>query len=322
MRKLSVLFVVIALFVVGVFPVMAQGGGEGEELPSIVEIAASNEDFSTLVAAVEAAGLVDFFASSKPITVFAPTNAAFEAAFEALGIAPEDLLADTATLTSILLYHVVPGAVTSDIVVGLESATTLNGADIAIKADDMGVSLNDGQAKVTAVDIMASNGVIHVIDGVILPPAAEEEEMAEPLGTIVDIAAGNEAFGTLVAAVQAAGLVDALSAAGPYTVFAPTNDAFAAALSSLGITAEDLLADTETLTSILLYHVAPGKFPAAAVAQMEEIGTLNGATIKIMADDMGVTLNDGQAKVAAADVMADNGIIHVIDGVILPPAAE
>ena len=81
MRKLSVLFLIVALFVVGVFPAMAQGGGEGEELPSIVEIAAGNEDFSTLVAAVEAAGLVDFFASSKPITVFAPTNAAFEAAF-------------------------------------------------------------------------------------------------------------------------------------------------------------------------------------------------------------------------------------------------
>ncbi len=320
MRKLSVLFLIVALFVVGAFPVMAQGDGEGEEMPSIVEIAASNEDFSTLVAAVEAAGLVDFFASTKPITVFAPTNAAFEAAFEALGIAPEDLLADTATLTSILLYHVVPGAVTSDVVAGLEEATTLNGAPIAIKADDMGVTLNDGQAKVAAVDIMASNGVIHVIDGVILPPAAEEE--AEPMGTIVDIAAGNEAFGTLVAAVQAAGLVDALSAAGPYTVFAPTNDAFAAALEALGITAEDLLADTETLTSILLYHVAPGRFPAAAVVQMEEIGTLNGATIKVKADDMGVSLNDGQANVATADVMADNGIIHVIDGVILPPAAE
>jgi uncharacterized surface protein with fasciclin (FAS1) repeats len=316
MRKFSVLLVVIALFVAAALPALAQE----EEKPSIVEIAASNEDFSTLVAAVEAAGLVDFFASSKPITVFAPTNAAFEAAFEALGIAPEDLLADTATLTSILLYHVVPGAVTSDIVAGLESATTLNGADIAIKADDMGVSLNDGQAKVAAVDIMASNGVIHVIDGVILPPAAEEE--AEPMGTIVDIAAGNESFSTLVAAVQAAGLVDALSAAGPYTVFAPTNDAFAAALEALGITAEDLLADTETLTGILLYHVAPGRFPAAAVAQMEEIGTLNGATIKVKADDMGVSLNDGQASVAAADVMADNGIIHVIDGVILPPAAE
>jgi uncharacterized surface protein with fasciclin (FAS1) repeats len=320
MRKLSVLFLIVALFVVGIFPVMAQGDGEGEELPSIVEIAAGNEDFSTLVAAVEAAGLVDFFASTKPITVFAPTNAAFEAAFEALGIAPEDLLADTATLTSILLYHVVPGAVTSDVVAGLESATTLNGADIAIKADDMGVSLNDGQASVVAVDIMASNGVIHVIDGVILPPAAEE--MAEPMGTIVDIAAGNEDFSTLVAAVQAAGLADALSAAGPYTVFAPTNDAFAAALEALGITAEDLLADTETLTGILLYHVVPGRFPAAAVVQMEEIGTLNGATIKVKADDMGVSLNDGQASVAAADVMADNGIIHVIDGVILPPAAE
>lgn len=320
MRKLSVLFLVIALLVVGAFPVMAQGGDEGEEMPSIVDIAAGNEDFSTLVAAVQAAGLVDFFASTRPITVFAPTNAAFEAAFEALGITAEDLLADTATLTSILLYHVVPGAVTSDLVVGLEEATTLNGAPIAIAADDAGVTLNDGQAKVAAVDIMASNGVIHVIDGVILPPAADE--MAEPLGTIVDIAAGDEAFGTLVAAVQAAGLVEALSAAGPYTVFAPTNDAFAAALNALGISAEDLLADTETLTSILLYHVAPGRFPAEAVVQMEEIGTLNGATIKVMADDMGVTLNDGQAKVATADVMADNGIIHVIDGVILPPAAE
>lgn len=322
MRKFMVLLTALTMIAAFVFapalPARAQDG-EGEEM-SIVDIAASNEDFSTLVAAVQAAGLVDFFASTKPITVFAPTNDAFAALLEALDVSAEDLLADTELLTSVLLYHVVPGAVTSDMVGGIEAAKTFNGAEFAIAASDAGVSLNDGQASVVAVDIMASNGVIHVIDGVILPPAAEE--MAEPMGTIVDIAVGNEDFSTLVAAVTAADLAGALSAAGPYTVFAPTNDAFAAALAALNISAEDLLADTETLTGILLYHVAPGKLTSDIVVQLEEIGTLNGATISVMADDMGVTLNDGQATIAAVDVMADNGVIHVIDGVILPPAAE
>jgi uncharacterized surface protein with fasciclin (FAS1) repeats len=320
MRKVSLLVTVFALLAAFVLAPVSSSRAQDMEEKTIVDIAAGDENFSTLVAAVEAAGLVDFFAGTKPITVFAPTNDAFDAAFEALGITAEDLLADPETLTNILLYHVVPGAVTSDIAVTLEEAPTFNGYAFSIAADDMGVSLNDGQAKVAAVDIMASNGVIHVIDGVLLPPA--DEEMMEPMGTIVDIAAGNEDFATLVAAVTAAGLVDALSAAGPYTVFAPTNEAFAAALEALGITTEDLLADTDTLTSILLYHVAPGYLTADIVVQLEELGTLNGATISFKADDMGVSLNDGQAMVAAADVMADNGVIHVIDGVILPPAEE
>ncbi len=324
MRKFLVLLTAFALVAAFAFaPAMtarAQDGEGEEDMMSIVDIAASNEDFSTLVAAVQAAGLADYFASTKPITVFAPTNDAFAAALAALDMTAEELLADTDLLTSVLLYHVVPGAVTSDIVVGAETAKTFNGAAIAINASDAGVSLNDSQASVVAVDIMASNGVIHVIDGVILPPA--EEEMMESLGTIVDIAAGDETFSTLVAAVTAAELADALSVAGPYTVFAPTNDAFAAALNALGITAEDLLADTETLTGILLYHVAPGKLTADIVVQLEAIGTLNGAPIMVSASDAGVSLNEGQASVAAVDVMADNGVIHVIDGVILPPAAE
>jgi transforming growth factor-beta-induced protein len=284
---------------------------------TIVEIAAGNEDFSTLVAAVTAADLVETLDSDGPFTVFAPTNAAFEAAFEALGIAPEDLLADTETLTDILLYHVVPGRVMAEDVVGLESATTAQGADLSIMVDDMGVYLNES-IQVVATDIIGANGVVHVIDGVLLPPAEEEMGMMD-MQNIVEIAAGNEDFSTLVAAVTAADLAGALSGEGPFTVFAPTNEAFEAALAALGITAEDLLADTETLTTILLYHVVEGKFMAEDVVGLEAATTLQGADISIMADDMGVFLND-DIQVIATDIEASNGVIHVIDGVLLPPS--
>ena len=143
----------------------------------------------------------------------------------------------------------------------------------------------------------------------------------EVVGTknIAEVAAGAGSFNTLLAAAEAAGLAETLSNDGPFTVFAPTDDAFAAALEALGISAEDLLADTETLTSILLYHVVAGEAYAADVVGLESVETLNGASISIMADDMGVTLNDS-VSVIATDIMASNGVIHVIDGVLLPPA--
>jgi basic membrane protein A and related proteins len=142
----------------------------GEPVPSIAEIAAGNEDFSTLVAAVEAAGLTETLSGPGAYTVFAPTNEAFDAALESLGITAEELLADTETLTSILTYHVVPVAATSDMVVELDSATTVQGADVSIAVTENGVVLNDS-VNVVATDIHASNGVIHVIDAVLLPPA-------------------------------------------------------------------------------------------------------------------------------------------------------
>jgi uncharacterized surface protein with fasciclin (FAS1) repeats len=134
----------------------------------------------------------------------------------------------------------------------------------------------------------------------------------------VAIAAGD--FTTLVAAVQAAGLVESLSGVGPFTVFAPTDEAFAAALEALGLTAEELLADTALLTSVLTYHVVPGKVLAADVVTMngQEVATVNGATIMISVDGSSVMVND--ANVVATDVMASNGVIHVIDKVILPPS--
>ncbi len=149
---------------------------------------------------------------------------------------------------------------------------------------------------------------------------APETTGAEELGTIVDVASAAGDFTTLVAAVQAAGLVETLSGEGPFTVFAPTDEAFAAALEALGLTAEELLADTALLTSVLTYHVVEGKVLAADVVTMggQEVATVNGATIMISVDGSSVMVND--ANVVATDVMASNGVIHVIDKVILPPS--
>ena len=147
-----------------------------------------------------------------------------------------------------------------------------------------------------------------------------EAESAAELGTIVDVAVGNGSFTTLVAAVQAAGLVETLSGEGPFTVFAPTDDAFAAALDALGLTAEELLADTDTLTSILTYHVVAGEVDAATAISLDgqTAATVNGAEIAISVVDGNVMIDD--ATVIIPDVAASNGIIHAIDSVLLPPA--
>jgi transforming growth factor-beta-induced protein len=149
---------------------------------------------------------------------------------------------------------------------------------------------------------------------------AAEAAQADEAGTIVDVAVANGSFTTLVAAVQAAGLVETLSGDGPFTVFAPTDDAFAAALDALGITAEELLADTATLTSILTYHVVPGAVDAATAISLDgqTAATVNGAEIAISVVDGNVMIND--ATVIIPDVAASNGIIHAIDSVLLPPA--
>jgi len=145
-----------------------------------------------------------------------------------------------------------------------------------------------------------------------------EDDMAE-LGTIVDVAVANGSFTILVAAVQAAGLVDTLSGDGPFTVFAPTDDAFADLLEVLGVTAEELLADTELLTAVLTYHVIAGEVPSTTVVTLDgqTAATVNGADVTISVEGEAVQVNE--ANVVAVDVAASNGIIHVIDSVLLPP---
>jgi len=277
------------------------------EMKSIVEIASSDDNYSILVDALVKADLVNTLSTDGPFTVFAPTNAAFETLFETLGVnGIEDLSAEA--LTPILLYHVLSGkAMSTDISTGyfetLSAATADNkGMVLYAMVDDM-VKINNS-AMVIAADVEATNGVVHVIDQVILPP------------TVVDIALQNSTFSTLVAAVVKAGLVEALSAAGPYTVFAPTNAAFDAAFVALGVSGLDDLS-AEALTPILLYHVVPDNVLAAEVST-GMVPTLNTeSNISITVTDMGVMLNNS-ANVVATDVQGSNGVVHVIDSVILP----
>jgi transforming growth factor-beta-induced protein len=185
----------------------------------IVDTAVADGRFTTLVAAVKAAGLVDTLKGKGPFTVFAPTDDAF--AKLPAGTIDELLKPENKQkLTDILLYHVVSGKVMAADVTKLTSATTMLGEDVAVKVDMGNVYINE--SKVIISDIETSNGIIHVIDAVLLPPV---EKAAS--NTIVDIAVADGRFKTLVAAVQAAGLVETLSGKGPFTVFAPTDDAFA-----------------------------------------------------------------------------------------------
>ncbi len=276
----------------------------------IVDTAIADGRFTTLVAAIQAAGLVDALKAEGPFTVFAPTDDAFAklpaGTLESL-LLPEN----KQQLTDILLYHVVDGKVMAADVTGFSAAPTLLGKDLAVKVDMGSVYINE--SKVIITDIETSNGVIHVIDAVLLPPAEE----AAPAGTIVDIAIADGRFTTLVAAVQAAGLVETLSGEGPFTVFAPTDDAFAALPAG---TLESLLLpeNKQQLTDILLYHVVSGKVMAADVVNLTAAPTVLGKDITITIKDGNVYLND-IVMVIITDIVASNGVIHVIDAVLLPP---
>lgn len=341
MRKL--LIVLFAVLMVAVFPAAAQD----EPTTSIAEIVvasteAETPEFTVLLAAVQAADPVFLEVLSNPdvqVTVFAPTDAAFVALLEALGTTAEDLLADTDLLNAVLAYHVVPAAFDAETVIGLDGAyvgTALPGYALSVSLDGDSVKVDD--ATVVSADVLATNGIVHVIDSVLVPQMdtaeeemgeeAAEEEMTEE-STIADIvvaSAGGEApeFTVLLAAVQAAdpSVLSILSGDLAYTVFAPTDAAFVALLEALATDAETLLADTDLLNGVLAYHVLPGLFTAADFGRyaemLEEDAALNFATVS----GETVTIGGGlvnESNLVSTDISASNGIVHVIDAVLLPP---
>ncbi len=269
---------------------------------TIVETAVSAGKFNTLVAAVKAAGLAEALSGEGPFTVFAPTDEAFaklpEGKVESL-LKPEN----KKLLQTILKYHVVKGSNMAATVVEMKSAQTLCGQVAPIKVSDEGAYI--GKAKITATDIKCSNGVIHVIDTVILPETKNIAEVAVEAGS----------FKTLVAALKATGLADAIATGGPFTVFAPTDEAFGKLPEG---TVETLLKEENLpkLAAILKYHVVEGFVPAATASKLDSAKTLSGEELSIKAKWGKVMIND--AKVIKADVNAFNGIIHVVDTVILP----
>jgi len=268
----------------------------------IVAVASSAGKFKTLLAAATAAGLVPVLQSEGPLTVFAPTDEAFSklpaGTVETL-LKPEN----KDLLVAVLAYHVVPGRMMAADVLKKKNLTTVNGqrAPIAMKSGRPMI----GKAAIVGTDINASNGVIHVIDQVILPEQ----------GDIVDVAVGAKVFNTLAAALTEAELVETLKSKGPFTVLAPTDEAFAKLPAG---TVETLLKpeNRDQLKAILLYHVIPGRVYSDTVVTLKSAPTASGVNAPIVATDKGVTV--GGAKVVKTDIEASNGVIHVIDTVMIP----
>jgi uncharacterized surface protein with fasciclin (FAS1) repeats len=271
----------------------------------IVTTAVEAGSFKTLVAAVQAAGLVETLQGTGPFTVFAPTDDAFEklptGTVEAL-LKPEN----KSQLVSVLTYHVVPGEVTSDQVIKLNAAGTVNGQRVDIKVDNGKVLVD--KATVVKTDIRCSNGVIHVIDQVILPSADTIPATADKAGT----------FKTLLTAAKAAGLVEVLSGDEALTVFAPTDEAFGKLPAG---TIENLLKpeNKDKLAAILKFHVVPGRVFSTDVLSKKELKTVQGGMLTASTKNGAATISG--AGLVATDIDASNGVIHVIDSVMLPTAA-
>lgn len=286
---------------------MAQGLAMAQSTASkdIVTTAAEAGSFKTLAAALNAAGLVETLQGKGPFTVFAPSDQAFAklpAGTVDTLLKPEN----KQRLIAVLTYHVVPGKVMAAEVVKLKAAATVNGQRVDVKVDGDTVQID--QARVVTADIACSNGVIHVIDQVILPSESNIPATAEKAGT----------FKTLLAAAKAAGLVEVLSGEKPLTVFAPSDAAFAKLPAG---TVENLLKpeNKEKLAAILKFHVVPGRVFSNDVLSKKELKTVHGGMLTAAMKNGAATING--AGIVATDIDASNGVIHVIDSVMLPPDA-
>lgn len=266
--------------------------------PTIAQAAAATADLSTLNAAIRAGGLDTALAGPGPFTVFAPGNAAFTAlpagTVEAL-VAP----ANRAVLQDLLRYHVVAGVLNAAQLRDGQTLTTLEGNVLTVRVQGGAVTVNG--RRVTTPDVRASNGVVHVVDGV----------LTEGLDA-VQRALVTPGLGTLVQAVTAANLGTALAAPGPITVFAPQNAAFAA------VPADQLQrlldpANRALLTKVLGYHVVPGRVLSTQLTEGQTVTTLEGSTARITLAG-GARING--ARIVTPDVVTSNGVVHVIDGVL------
>ncbi len=304
MKKLLTILAVAMLAVAGV---AASGTAAPRSAAAsnadIVETAVGAGQFKTLASLLTQAGLVETLQGDGPFTVFAPTDAAFAKVPKKT---LDALAANPALLKKVLLYHVVAGNVPASEVVKLNGQVvkTVSGLPVGIKIAGQNVFLN-GSTKVVTPDVMASNGTIHVINKVLLPP-----------GDIVATATAAKSFKTLTSLVKKAGLVKTLQK-GTWTVFAPTDAAFAKVPKA---TLNALAKDKALLKKVLLYHVVKGSVPSGKVV------TLDGAMVKtVSGKKVAIDVRGGKvfvntARVVTPDVIASNGVIHVVNKVLIPPA--
>ena len=278
-------------------------GASSRDNLTIPARAASTETFRTLVRALVVTDLVKTLNGKGPFTVFAPTDEAFaklgaktlEGLFQ-----PENREA----LADILKYHVVPGRVAADEFSANPRPKTVNGATLTVAANGHGVAVND--ATVIKADVRCSNGLIHVVDRVLIPSK----------GGVLDLARRAGKFTTLTAAVKAAGLEEVLSGDGPFTVFAPTDEAFAK-LGTKKLKSLLLPENKHLLAEILKYHVVAGRVSARDAVTAGKAKTLQGSKVEATIAEGRLVI--GGARVLATDLDGGNGLVHVIDTVLVPP---
>ncbi|NNF19171.1 MAG: fasciclin domain-containing protein [Flavobacteriaceae bacterium] len=312
--------------------------GEEEEGDNLVDIVVAAESLTVLEAAVIKADLVATLSSEGPFTVFAPTDDAFVALLDALGddynsLDDFDTEAEISLLTDILLYHVLAAEVTSTDLAAGAVPTALQGESIEVIASGETFVIGDASdvdANLLDTDISASNGVAHVIDKVLLPPSAIDFLASLNLQNIVEIAVATDDLRILVEALQQpeeAGLVTTLEGEGPFTVFAPTNQAFADLLDALGaeynsIADFDTAEEKDLLTTILTYHVIAGVAAQSTdLANGQVIETFQGESVTVVIDGETVLIDDAtdtNATVTTANVIASNGVVHIVNKVLLP----
>lgn len=294
--------------------VVTVGGATMSQDRDLVENASEADNLSTLVAAVQAAGLVDALKASGPFTLFAPSDEAFsnlpEGTLDSL-LQPENVQ----QLTDILTYHVVSGRyLSSDLSDGM-MLTTLNGKQVRVSMSGSSVMVNDSNVEIA--NAVSSNGVFHVIDTVLIPRdgVMVGDVLLTPESDIVENASMVSALSTLVEAVQAANLVETLQSSGPFTVFAPNNDAFAKLPDG---TLEDLLLEQNMsqLAGILTYHVVPGLYSSEDLVDGTVLTTVNGQQLSITVQNGMIYVND--SRVLIEDIVSSNGNVFVIDTVLLP----
>jgi len=308
-----------------------------EPTESIYELASGTGDFSTLAAAIDAAGLANALSGNGSLTVFAPTNEAFSnlpAELLDYLLLPENI----DQLTEILKYHVVAASIPST---SIENSTvkTLLGESVDVQVSSTGIRV-DNATVVEPYDVMASNGIIHAIDSVLVPANMDlpsfanattdldlavtsstttaspvTTEMAVPTESIYELATSTEDFSTLAAAIDAVGLDEALSGDGSFTVFAPSNSAFAKLPKEL----LDFLLSPENadeLGMILKYHVVAANVPSTSI-QTGSVETLNGESVNVQVFSTGIRVDEANV-VEPFDVAATNGVVHTIDSVLIP----
>jgi transforming growth factor-beta-induced protein len=283
--------------------------------PSVASVLRELPQTSTLDAAVASADLLATLRGNGTFTLFAPTNEAFDALLAELNVTAEALLANKPLLTQVLTYHVLATSVLDRQIEDGATPDTVQGQALKLSVPtSTQVKITDARGRVvnvTRTNIRAGNGVVHLIDRVMLPSDKN----------VVEVAAAKAGLGTLIAALQAARLEATLRGRGPFTVLAPNDSAFALLLRELNITSEQLLADTPLLTKVLNYHVLPTRSLRRVLDGGAPVTTVQGQTIALARDGQLVTVTDSngrRAYIGFADLQGTNGVVHVIDRVLLP----